>query len=167
TQPLARPQRRQEALLLLLGAGEHDRDAAERLVEVLRARRGARRRDLLAHHRQPEPAHRAPAIRFGYPDAVKAPLAQRADGVFRVFLGIVVARGVGRDALARDLPREVADHALIVREIERLVHAEARVMRDTIQARPARGRETAVRSNSLSPPDSPRWDRLCARRSAV
>src|SRR5207253_1754313 len=60
---------------------------------------------------------------LGHPDAIEARLDQRADRVLRIRLGLVVARRVRRHALARDLPRQVANHALVVGEIERLVHA--------------------------------------------
>src|SRR5438132_113553 len=164
---LARGQRRQEALLLLLGAGQQDRNAAERLVEVLRAGGRAGGGDLLAHDRQRERAHRAAAVRLGHPDAIEARLDQRADRVLRIRLGLVVARRVRRHALARDLPRQVANHALVVGEIERLVHARILYRARQLRARrlagggPAGGRRSPRSASSArthqAPPKSARW----------
>src|SRR5207244_57669 len=158
-QQLAGREPGQEALLLLVGAGEEDRDAAERLVEILRAGGRARGRDLLAHEGQREGAHRVAPVRLGDPDAVEPGLDEGADRVLRVRLGLVVARGVRRHALARDLSREVTEHPLIVGEIEGLVHARilyrarrrrARRLAAGSQKRPTRPSATSRPSRSPS-----------------
>src|SRR3989441_379955 len=122
---LPRRETRQVLLLVLLGAGEEDRQAAERLIEVLRRRRRARPRDLLADEREREAPHVRPAVFLGQPDPVEAGVHEGADRLFRIGLPLVVGGGAWRDPLARNLAREVADHPLVLAEIEELVHARS------------------------------------------
>ena len=124
---LAGGQPRQVLLLLLLGAGQQDRQPAQRLVEILRARRGAGRRDLLAHQRQGQAAHVAAAVGLGHPDRIEPGLDDRLDRLLRVRLQLVVVGGMGRDPLARQLAGEVADHPLLVRQVEEVAHGRPMV----------------------------------------
>jgi hypothetical protein len=109
-------------LLLRLAAEEEDGQPAERLIEVLRGGARAGRRDLFGDQGQRQASQVGPAVRLGHPDAVETGLDERADGVLRVRFGLVVAGRVRRDPLAGDLPRQVADRALVLGEVEEVVH---------------------------------------------
>ena len=125
---LARRQARQVLRLLRLGAGQEDRQAAERLVEILRRGRRARPGDLLAHEREGEASQVGPAVLLGQPDAVEAGVADCANRFFGVRLGRVVMGRVRRHALARDRAREVADQPLVLGQVEPVVHGDPHQM---------------------------------------
>src|SRR5207245_11106479 len=102
-----------------LGAGAEVRQAAERLVEVLRRRRRARPRDLLADEREREAPHVRPAVFLRQPDPVEAGVHEGADRLFRIGLRLVIVGGAWRDPLARNLAREVADRPLALAQLAR------------------------------------------------
>src|SRR5919106_1080298 len=121
-QDISARQPRQVLRLLGLVAGHQDRQPAQRLIEVLGAARGAGGGDLLAHQRQSQRPHVGPTVRLRYPDRVQPRLDDRPDRLHRVRLGLVVVGGVGRDSLAGDLAGQIADHALLVGQVEQVVH---------------------------------------------
>src|SRR5207245_2754919 len=83
----------QVLLLLLRGAGQEDRQAAERVRAEVRGRPGARPSELLGDQGERETAHVRPAVFLRHPDAEEAGVDERAHRLRRVALGLVVVRG--------------------------------------------------------------------------
>src|SRR5206468_3680575 len=120
---LARREPGQEPALLLLVARERDGVAAQVLHEEDRGGGGAGPRHFLGGEAERQPAGSAPAVLLGDVEAHQPLLRQELQLLVRVLAGLIDARGEGGDALARDLPREVADGALVVAQVIELVHA--------------------------------------------
>jgi hypothetical protein len=115
-EPLARGEPRQEALLLLLGAGQLDPERAELLHGDDQTARRAHLRDLLDHHERHQRALADPAVRLVEEDAEQLVLAEELDDVPRELGRLVDLRRAGRDPLGRERADELADLALLVVE---------------------------------------------------
>src|SRR2546427_392400 len=144
-------EQRQVLLLLLLGAGEEDREPAQRVRAEIRGRPRARPAELLGDQRQRQAAHVRAAELLWHPDAEEAGVDERPHRLGRIALGLVVLRGIRRDPVARDFPREIADHPLLLGEIEEVVHIGVSLRRSVAAGAPraarAPGRALQCRSS--------------------
>src|SRR5262250_1527712 len=156
---LAGGEPRQVLLLLLLGAGQEDRQPAERMSAEVRRRTGARPAELLGHQRQREAAHVRAAVLLGHPDAEEAGLDERPHRLGRIALRLVVMRRVRRDPVARDLAGQIADHPLLFGEIEHVVHGRVSLRRSV-----AAGARRLARAEG---PARRRRSSHCARRAGA
>ena len=114
---LAGGEPRQEALLLLLGARELDRERAELLHREDQPARRADLRDLLdGHQREQRPRARSPVL-LVEEEPEDAVLAKELDDVPGELVRRVDLGCARRDALARDRPHEIADLELVVAQL--------------------------------------------------
>ena len=113
-EPFAARELRQEALLLLVGAGELDPERAELLHGDDQPARRADLRELLDDHEGHQRALADAAVLLVVQDAEEVVLAEDLDDVPRELAGLVDLGRARRDALARERPDELADLALLV-----------------------------------------------------
>src|SRR4029453_18244583 len=106
--------------LLLLVATEDERITAQVLHQEDRGRRRARPRHLLGGEAERERSRGGAAVLLGDVQSHQPLLAEQLELLVWVFAGLVDVRREGRDALARDLAREVTHGALLVGEVVEL-----------------------------------------------
>ena len=112
-QPLARREPRQIALLLLLRAGELEPERAELLHREDQPARRADLRDLLDRDEREQRPGAEPSVLLGEEEPEDVVLAEQLDDVPRELVRLVDLGGARRDPLARELPHEVAQLALL------------------------------------------------------
>ena len=113
-EPLAARELRQEALLLLLGAGELDPERAELLHGDDQPARRADLRDLFDRHERHQCARADSAVLLVVHDPEQVVLAVQLDHVPRKLGARVDLGGARGDALVRERPHELANLALLV-----------------------------------------------------
>src|SRR5436190_7127535 len=125
-QPLAARELRQEALLLLLRAGELDPERAQLLHGEDQAASGADFRDLLDRDERHQRARACAAVHLVEHDPEDLVLAEELDDVPRELGALVDLGRPRRDPLAREVADQIADLALLVGQ--RLVGHAAMVL---------------------------------------
>ena len=118
-QPLARGEAREPARLLVLAAGDLDRDRAQGLDREHQAGRGARAAELLDRQAQRQQVRAQAAVRLGERDAEDVVLGEQAAHVVGPLAGAVDLGCSGGDTLVGEVADRVAEEHLLLGEAGR------------------------------------------------